>query len=69
MVAEIAAWFNDLNLERVRVARPSKFLFLCGGARELSKNAKAANLRDYLLRVRPMKTKYSIVLAEDANQI
>jgi hypothetical protein len=69
LVAEIAAWFNDLNLERIRVSRPSKFLFLCGGARELNEKAKAANLRDYLLRVRPMNTKYGTVLAEEANQL
>ena len=69
MVTEIATLFNDLNLEKIRVARPSKFLFLCGGARELNEKAKAANLRDYLLRVRPMHTRYSIVLAEEANQL
>jgi len=53
----------------VRVKRPSKFLFFCGGAQEIHNNAKAANLRDYLLRVRPIKTKYPIVLAEKATQL
>jgi hypothetical protein len=66
---EIAAWYEDLNLEKVRVRRPSKFLFLCGGAQEPNNEARAANLRDYLLRVRPIKTKHSIVLAEEANQL
>jgi hypothetical protein len=69
LVPEITTWFSDLNLERVRVSRPSKFLFLCGGAQEIRTGAKAANLRDYLLRVRPIKLKSSIVLAEKATQI
>lgn len=69
MIPEIATWYNDLDLERLRVKRPSKFLFLCGGARETRAEARAANLRDYLLRVRPIRTKYDIVLAEEATQI
>ncbi|AKI02271.1 hypothetical protein IMCC20628_03585 [Hoeflea sp. IMCC20628] len=69
MVAEVVDWYKDLNLEKTRVSRPSKFLFLCGGERKIDEAAKAANLRDYLLRVRPIKTKYDIVLAEEATQL
>lgn len=67
MVAEVVNWYNDLNLDGTRVSRPSKFLFLCGGA--ICNEGRAANLRDYLLRVRPIKTKYDIVLAEEATQL
>ncbi len=49
--------------------RPSRFLFLCGGARVTDPAKKAANLRDYLLRTRPIKTAYPIVLAEEATQL
>jgi hypothetical protein len=69
LVAELAEWFNDLNLELLRVTRPSKFLFLCGGARETRPKARAANLRDYLLRVRPIRTQHTIILAEEATQL
>lgn len=69
LVLEVVDWFKDLNLEKTRVSRPSKFLFLCGGERKMDARAKPANLRDYLLRVRPIKTQYDIVLAEEATQL
>ncbi|MBZ9850151.1 retron St85 family effector protein [Mesorhizobium sp. CA14] len=69
MITELGRWFSDLNLELLRVTRPSKFLFLCGGARETRPKARAANLRDYILRVRPFRTPHTIVLAEEATQL
>lgn len=69
MVAEIASFFSDLNEDELRIYRPSRFLFLCGGAIEQTPAAKAANLRDYIYRVRPLRAPYPIILAEAATQL
>jgi hypothetical protein len=70
LVDEIQSFFSDLLLEKVRVVRPSKFIFLCGGTiAEPSDDARAANLRDYLCRVRPLRLANPIVLAEEAIQL
>ena len=69
MVAEVQRFFDDLNLESLRVARPSKFMFLCGGAIKAAGPGKPSNLRDYLCRVRPLRLKHPVVLAEEAVQL
>ena len=62
--------YNDLDLDRLRVIRPSKFLFLCGGGVS-NPNYKASSLRDYLYRVRPTQARLrtELVLAEKATQL
>jgi hypothetical protein len=69
LVAELIRFYNDLELDEVRVRRPSKFLFLCGGYIATDANARAQNLRDYLYRVRRLSSRFNIVLAERANQL
>ena len=69
MAAELVDLYNDLDPERLRVTRPSKFLFLCGGAVATGDNAKPQNLRDYIYRVRRLRSPYHIVLAEKATQL
>ena len=69
MVAELRGLYDDLNLDGVRVSRPSKFMFLCGGYIEKDQNARPVNLRDYLFRVRQIANRYDIVLAEKATQL
>jgi hypothetical protein len=69
LVAELSKFYNDLELGEVRVRRPSKFLFLCGGYISPDANARAQNLRDYLYRVRRLPGRFNIVLAERATQL
>lgn len=69
MAAELVELYADLDLGRLRVSRPSKFLFLCGGIVPNGVNAKPGNLRDYIYRVRRMRTRYEVVLAEKATQL
>ncbi|NEU96474.1 retron St85 family effector protein [Bradyrhizobium uaiense] len=69
MVAELRVLYDDLRLDGVRVLRPSKFMFLCGGYIAREENAKPVNLRDYLFRVRQIANRYNIVLAEKATQL
>jgi hypothetical protein len=69
LVTELRILYDDLNFDGVRVFRPSKFMFLCGGYISGDKSAKAKNLRDYLFRVKQIATKYDIVLAEKATQL
>lgn len=69
MVAELTTFYNDLELDEVRVRRPSKFLFLCGGYISADADARAQNLRDYLYRVRGLSGRLNIVLAERATQL
>src|SRR3954451_18489183 len=66
LVAELTTFYNDLELDEVRVRRPSKFLFLCGGYISADASARAQNLRDYLYRVRGLSGRLNIVLAERA---
>lgn len=68
MSAELAKLFDDLDPNKLRVIRPSKFVFLCGGV-IADGNIRAKNLRDYLCRVRPMRLPYEVVLAERATQL
>jgi hypothetical protein len=69
LAAELVELYNDLDPERLRITRPSKFLFLCGGAVANDGNSKPQNLRDYIYRVRRLRSSYEIVLAEKANQL
>jgi hypothetical protein len=64
--SELIEFFNDQDLDKLRVSRPSKLIFLCGGAINSKKSSRPSNLRDYLLRYDPIKTQYKIVLAEAA---
>ena len=69
LVAELRVLYDDLNFDGVRVFRPSKFMFLCGGYISKDEDAKPINLRDYLFRVRQISNRYNIVLAEKATQL
>jgi hypothetical protein len=69
LAAELVELYNDLHLERLRVHRPSKFLFLCGGALPNGVNDRPGNLRDYIYRVRRIRSPYQVVLAERATQL
>lgn len=61
---------EDLDLAQVRIRRPNRFTFLCGGRIEAA-GAPVGGLRDYLIRVRPMMRRlgHPIVLAESAQQL
>jgi hypothetical protein len=63
--------YNDLDLSRLRINRPSKFVFLCGGTISTTPESKASSLRDYLYRQRKIRQKLrgNIVLAETATQL
>lgn len=71
MLPELSALYQDLNLEKLRIARPSKFVFLCGGTIRSDKSKKADSLRDYLYRIRSLGTRLrgEVVLAETATQL
>jgi hypothetical protein len=69
LVLELKTLYNDLHLEDVRVFRPSKFLFFCGGYIAPVGAERPANLRDYLFRVRRINRRYNIILAEEATQL
>jgi hypothetical protein len=70
LAAEIQSFYGDLLLEKLRIIRPSKFVFMCGGAIvKTPPNARPENLRDYLWRVRPLRLAHPTVLAEDAFQL
>jgi hypothetical protein len=66
---ELIRLFNDLDQARLRVVRPSKFVFFCGG--QISSDGRAESLRDYLFRVRKIQRYLSgnVVLAERAVQL
>jgi hypothetical protein len=70
LVAEIKSFFDDLLLEKLRIVRPSKFIFLCGGViAKTPTRSPPENLRDYLCRVRPLRLTHPTVLAEEAVQL
>lgn len=66
LTAELTQLFGDLDKSKLRVSRPRKFIFLCGGAIPDSARARPQNLRDYLCRIRPLDRFFNIVLAEQA---
>jgi hypothetical protein len=67
----VADLFNDQNLEKLRIARPSKELFLCGGPISADSKSRPQSVRDYIYRLtqrrNPLNAK--IILAEAANKI
>jgi hypothetical protein len=67
---ELHALFSDLDLDKLRVNRPSKFVFLCGG-RTIDSARPPTSLRDYIYRTRQLQKRFkaNIVLAEKALQI
>lgn len=71
MTDEIAGLFEDLNKEKLRVVRPSKPIFLCGGIIPVPKINRPPSLRDYIYRnfktTSPIEGE--IILAEQANQL
>jgi hypothetical protein len=67
---ELTQLFEDLNKETLRIRRPSKIIFFCGGAMENGPRV-AGSLRRYLLRDRRIdrRIKASLILAEKANSL
>lgn len=63
--------FEDLDKENLRIARPSRFIFLCGGRTDENSPKTALSLRQYLLNERKIgaRLRAEIVLAEKANQL
>ncbi|WP_375600008.1 retron St85 family effector protein [Devosia sp. Naph2] len=62
--------FDDLDLDGLRVSRPTKFIFLCGG--KIGENPKVpVSLRHYLLLERKIepRIKAQVILADKANQL
>jgi len=59
-----------LDLDKLRINRPSKFVFLCGG-RTIDSARLPVSLRDYIYRIRPLQKRVNanIVLAEKAIQL
>lgn len=66
---ELLALFSDLALDRLRLSRPTKFTFLCGGIVSTTAGARPESLRDFLYRVRNIQSRIDIVLAESATQL
>ncbi len=66
MPKELVDLFNDQDLEKLRVSKPLKAVFLCGGAISTRASLRPENLRDYLLRYSPIKLSHPIILAESA---
>lgn len=67
---ELKKLYDDIDFDSLRIRRPTKFLFFCGGA--MSKDPKAAgSLRHYLFNEKRIskRLKASVVLAEAANQL
>jgi hypothetical protein len=71
LVPELAALYNDLDFAKLRLARPSKFVFLCGGTIASNGSTTPVSLRDYLYRIRQLSRRIrgEVVLAEKANQL
>lgn len=70
MPVELDRLFTDLDFEKLRLQRPSKFIFFCGGKISDSSN-DASSMRHYLLRQRKIarRLKADVILAEAANQL
>jgi hypothetical protein len=63
-------FLGEIDRNKLRVKRPTKFVFLCGGVILPDNGSHAANLRDYLWRVKGLgagPTAY--ILAESAQQL
>jgi hypothetical protein len=68
--AELVALYNDIDLDQLRIRRPTRFIFFCGGAiapaGESAKSLRCSLLRDKKI---GRRLKAEIVLAEKANQL
>ncbi len=69
MPPELIQLFSDLDLDRIRLVRPTKFVFLCGGFIAAPGTTRPECLRDYLFRIKRLGDRMDIVLAEAANQL
>lgn len=63
--------FADLDQANLRIGRPAKFVFLCGGRADPTNPTIPYSLRQYLLHERSVARNLSgeVVLAETANQL
>ena len=70
MTDDLLNLFNDLDRAKLRLRRPSKFIFFCGG-RLTNQDGAAASLRYYLLNDRKISGRLDtdVILAERANQL
>jgi hypothetical protein len=60
----------EINRDKLRVTRPSKFVFLCGGVIQNGSAEPAACLRDYLWRKKSINNgSTAYILAESAQQL
>lgn len=66
MSQELIDLFGDVDLDQLRVVRPSKFVFLCGGVIGATGTRRPINLRDYLYRIKKIEEHFNVILAEDA---
>ena len=63
-------FLGEINRDKLRVKRPSKFVFLCGGLIHPDKTAIAVNLRDFIWRRKSIGQRgTAYVLAESAQQL
>lgn len=66
----LTKFLREINRGKLRVERPSKFVFLCGGLIHTDELLPPENLRDYLWRIRQIRDgKTTYVLAESAQQL
>lgn len=67
----LGAEFARLDLSRLRVRKPSKTVFLCGGRIGPENHSKALSVRDYLIRHRATfrTIRCNVALAENATQL
>jgi hypothetical protein len=64
---ELQKFYGDLDKESLRIVRPTQVIFLCGG--RTANDGPHTSLRDYLLRAKRIRRKFSVVLAETANDL
>ncbi|MBM3561543.1 MAG: hypothetical protein FJX48_00010 [Alphaproteobacteria bacterium] len=71
LIDEIVSFYSDLNEDKLRVARPTKVVFFCGGVVSKERSDQFQSLRDYLYRSFQVRSplKGHVVLAEEANQL
>lgn len=63
-------FLGEIDRSKLRIKRPTKFVFLCGGAILKDVEPPAINLRDFLWRKCGLEsTSFSYVLAESAQQL
>lgn len=67
---ELAQLYQDLDAERLRVSKPSRFIFLCGGPVVEEQSVPTSPcMRDYLYRKKRLGKFAQIVLAERAVEL